>query len=199
MSDNKNIKPIDKEYLKEQLTNYTNSVVFPICTTEKKDINEKIDKVSKEREEGDKLLREEINKLINEDTILHNKIKGLTKSNVELGNVKNLPVDDDKNGSVYITDTGLASKLNEFKLKEIDKTIKYEYSNVIKAVEQDIANDLNNIVEEEVIKKVDNKFSEVDTTLGNKLQKFEQDITNISNSKYSTFYQEFVNKIFVVI
>ena len=199
MSDNKNIKPIDKEYLKEQLTNYTNSVVFPICTTEKKDINEKIDKVSKEREEEDKLLREEINKLINEDTILHNKIKGLTKSNVELGNVKNLPVDDDKNGNVYITDTGLASKLNEFKLKEIDKTIKYEYSNVIKAVEQDIADDLNNIVEEEVIKKVDNKFSEVDTTLGNKLQKLEQDITNISNSKYSTFYQEFVSKIFVVI
>ena len=199
MSDNKNIKPIDKEYLKEQLTNYTNSVVFPICTTEKKDINEKIDKVSKEREEGDKLLREEISKLINEDTILHNKIKGLTKSNVELGNVKNLPVDDDKNGNVYITDTGLASKLNEFKLKEIDKTIKYEYSNVIKAVEQDIANDLNNIVEEEVIKKVDDKFSEVDTTLGNKLQKLEQDITNISNSKYSTFYQEFVSKIFVVI
>ena len=199
MSDNKNIKPIDKEYLKEQLTNYTNSVVFPICTTEKKDINEKIDKVSKEREEGDKLLREEISKLINEDTILHNKIKGLTKSNVELGNVKNLPVDDDKNGNVYITDTGLASKLNEFKLKEIDKTIKYEYSNVIKAVEQDISNDLNNIVEEEVNKKVDDKFSEVDTTLGNKLQKFEQDITNISNSKYSTFYQEFVSKIFVVI
>ena len=199
MSDNKNIKPIDKEYLKEQLTNYTNSVVFPICTTEKKDINEKIDKVSKEREEGDKLLREEISKLINEDTILHNKIKGLTKSNVELGNVKNLPVDDDKNGNVYITDTGLASKLNEFKLKEIDKTIKYEYSNVIKAVEQDIADDLNNIVEEEVIKKVDDKFSEVDTTLGNKLQKLEQDITNISNSKYSTFYQEFVSKIFVVI
>ena len=198
MSDNKNIKPIDKEYLKEQLTNYTNSVVFPICTTEKKDINEKIDKVSKEREEGDKLLREVISKLINEDTILHNKIKGLTKSNVELGNVKNLPVDD-KNGNVYITDTGLTSKLNEFKLKEIDETIKYEYSNVIKAVEQDIANDLNNIVEEEVIKKVDNKFSEVDTTLENKLQKFEQDITNISNSKYSTFYQEFVSKIFVVI
>ena len=199
MSDNKNIKPIDKEYLKEQLTNYTNSVVFPICTTDKKDINKKIDKVSKEREEGDKLLREEISKLINEDTILHNKIKGLTKSNVELGNVKNLPVDDDKNGNVYITDTGLASKLNEFKLKEIDKTIKSEYSNVIKAVEQDIANYLNNIVEEEVIKKVDNKFSEVDTTLGNKLQKLEQDITNISNSKYSTFYQEFVSKIFVVI
>ena len=199
MSDNKNIKPIDKEYLKEQLTNYTNSVVFPICTTEKKDINEKIDKVSKEREEGDKLLREEISKLINEDTILHNKIKGLTKSNVELGNVKNLPVDDDKNGNVYITDTGLASKLNEFKLKEIDETIKYEYHNVIKEVEQDIANDLNNIVEEEVIKKVDNKFSEVDTTLGNKLKELEQDITNISNSKYSTFYQEFVSKIFVVI
>ena len=166
MSDNKNIKPIDKEYLKEQLTNYTNSVVFPICTTEKKDINEKIDKVSKEREEGDKLLREEISKLINEDTILHNKIKGLTKSNVELGNVKNLPVDEE-NGNVYITDTGLASKLNEFKLKEIDKTIKSEYSNVIKAVEQDIANDLNNIVEEEVIKKVEYKFSEVDTTLEN--------------------------------
>ena len=199
MSDNKNIKPIDKEYLKEQLTNYTNSVVFPICTTEKKDINEKIDKVSKEREEGDKLLREVISKLINEDTILHNKIKGLTKSNVELGNVKNLPVDDDKNGNVYITDTGLTSKLNKFKLKEIDETIKYEYHNVIKEVEQDIANDLNNIVEEEVIKKVDNKFSEVDTTLENKLQKFEQDITNISNSKYSTFYQEFVSKIFVVI
>ena len=199
MSDNKNIKPIDKEYLKEQLTNYTNSVVFPICTTEKKDINEKIDKVSKEREEVDKLLREEINKLINEDTILHNKIKGLTKSNVELGNVKNLPVDDDKNGNVYITDTGLASKLNEFKLKEIDKTIKYEYSNVIKAVEQDIADDLNNIVKEEVIKKVDDKFSEVDTTLGNKLQKLEQDIENISNNKYSKFYQEFVSKIFVVI
>ena len=198
MSDNKNIKPIDKEYLKEQLTNYTNSVVFPICTTEKKDINEKIDKVSKEIDEGDKLLREEISKLINEDTILHNKIKGLTKSNVELGNVKNLPVDD-KNGNVYITDTGLTSKLNEFKLKEIDETIKYEYHNVIKEVEQDIANDLNNIVEEEVIKKVDNKFSEVDTTLENKLQKFEQDITNISNSKYSTFYQEFVSKIFVVI
>ena len=199
MSDNKNIKPIDKEYLKEQLTNYTNSVVFPICTTEKKDINEKIDKVSKEIDEGDKLLREEISKLINEDTILHNKIKGLTKSNVELGNVKNLPVDDDKNGNVYITDTGLASKLNEFKLKEIDKTIKYEYSNVIKAVEQDIANDLNNIVEEEVNKKVDDKFSEVDTTLENKLRNLEQDITNISNSKYSTFYQEFVSKIFVVI
>ena len=198
MSDNKNIKPIDKEYLKEQLTNYTNSVVFPICTTEKKDINEKIDKVSKEIDEGDKLLREEISKLINEDTILHNKIKGLTKSNVELGNVKNLPVDD-KNGNVYITDTGLASKLNEFKLKEIDKTIKYEYSNVIKAVEQDIANDLNNIVEEEVNKKVDDKFSEVDTTLENKLRNLEQDITNISNSKYSTFYQEFVSKIFVVI
>ena len=198
MSDNKNIKPIDKEYLKEQLTNYTNSVVFPICTTEKKDINEKIDKVSKEREEGDKLLREEISKLINEDTILHNKIKGLTKSNVELGNVKNLPVDD-KNGNVYITDTGLTSKLNEFKLKEIDETIKYEYHNVIKEVEQDIANDLNNIVEEEVNKKVDNKFSEVDTTLGNKLKELEQDIINISDSKYSKFYQEFVSKIFVVI
>ena len=82
MSDNKNIKPIDKEYLKEQLTNYTNSVVFPICTTEKKDINEKIDKVSKEREEGDKLLREEISKLINEDTIIHNKIKDLKKMKI---------------------------------------------------------------------------------------------------------------------
>ena len=198
MSDNKNIKPIDKEYLKEQLTNYTNSVVFPICTTEKKDINEKIDKVSKEIEEEDKLLKEEISKLKNEDTILYNKIKGLTKSNVELGRVKNLPVDEE-NGNFYITDIGLASKLNEFKSKEIDKTIKYEYSNVIKAVEQDISNDLNNIVEKEVIKKVDDKFSEVDTTLENKLQELEQNITNISNSKYSKFYQEFVSKIFVVI
>ena len=198
MSDNKNIKPIDKEYLKEQLTNYTNSVVFPICTTDKKDINKKIDDESKKREEGDKLLKEEIDKLINKDTILHNRIEGLTKGDIDLGNVKNLPVDDDKNGNVYITDTGLASKFGKFETT-INSTIENKYTEAIRKKKKDIADDLNSLVREEVIKKVDDKFSEVDTTLGNKLQKLEQDITNISNSKYSTFYQEFVNKIFSVI
>ena len=193
MSDNKNIKPIDKEYLKEQLTNYTNSVVFPICTTDKKDINKKIDDESKKREEGDKLLKEEIDKLINKDTILHNRIEGLTKGNIGLGNVKNISVDDEK-GNVYITDTGLTSKFGKF-----EKTIENKYTEAVGKAKKDIADDLNNIVREEVTKKVNDKFSEVDTTLGNKLQELEQNITNISNSKYSTFYQEFVRKIFVVI
>lgn len=198
MSDNKNIKPIDKEYLKEQLVNYTNSVVFPICTTDKKDINKKIDDESKKREEGYKLLKEEIDKLINKDTILHNRIEGLTKGDIDLGNVKNLPIDDDKNGNVYITDTGLASKFGKFETT-INSTIENKYTEAVGKAKKDIADDLNSIVKEEVTKKVENKFSEVDTTVGNKLQKLEQDITNISNSKYSTFYQEFVSKIFAVI
>lgn len=197
MSDNKNIKPIDKEYLKEQLTNYTNSVVFPICTTDKKDINKKIDDESKKREEGDKLLREEIDKLINEDTILHNRIRDLTKDNIGLGNVKNIPVDD-KEGNVYITDTGLASKFGKFETT-INSTIENKYTEAVGKAKKDIADDLNNIVREEVTKKVDDKFSEVDTTLGSKLQELERNITNISNSKYSTFYKEFVSKIFAVI
>lgn len=198
MSDNKNIKPIDKEYLKEQLTNYTNSVVFPICTTDKKDINKKIDDESKKREEGDKLLKEEIDKLINEDTILHNRIEGLTKGDIDLGNVKNLPVDDDKNGNVYITDTGLALEFDKFETT-INSTIENKYTEAVGKAKKDIADDLNSIVKEEVTKKVENKFIEVDTTLVNKLQKLDQDITNISNSQYSTFYQEFVSKIFAVI
>ena len=197
MSDNKNIKPIDKEYLKEQLTNYTNSVVFPICTTDKKDINKKIDDESKKREEGDKLLREEIDKLTNEDTNLHNRIRDLTKDNIGLGNVKNISVDDGE-GNVYITDTGLASKIGKFETT-INSTIENKYTEAVGKAKNDIADDLNKIVEEEVIKKVNDKFSEVDTTLGNKLQELEQNITNISNSKYSTFYQEFVSKIFSVI
>lgn len=198
MSDNKNIKPIDKEYLKEQLVNYTNSVVFPICTTDKKDINKKIDDESKKREEGYKLLKEEIDKLINKDTILHNRIEGLTKGDIDLGNVKNLPIDDDKNGNVYITDTGLASKFGKFETT-INSTIENKYTEAVGKAKKDIADDLNSLVKEELNKKVENKFSEVDTTVGNKLQKLEQDITNISNSKYSTFYQEFVSKIFAVI
>ena len=192
------LKPIDKEYLKEQLTNYTNSVVFPICTTDKKDINKKIDDESKKREEGDKLLKEEIDKLINKDTILHNRIEGLTKGDIDLGNVKNLPVDDDKNGNVYITDTGLASKFGKFETT-INSTIENKYTEAVGKAKKDIADDLNNIVEKNVTTQVENKFSEVDTTVGNKLQKLEQDITNISNRKYSTFYQEFVSKIFSVI